>query len=68
MTSQHDKPKRWMLLVLAVPTVIGAVAGSLLLGPYMGITRTDPNGTSIAAGVGGFVGLVVGFLLRPKVR
>ena len=52
------------LLIVLVPTVVGAVVGSVVFGPYAGLSPTDPRGPSIAASLGGFIGLGIGLVAR----
>ncbi len=62
-TIRHMGSSRSLLIVLGF-TLVGAGIGSLLVGPYIGLTPGDPRGPSIAAGWGGFVGLGVGLFVR----
>lgn len=50
-----------------VPAFLGAVNGSIVLAVYCR-GPGDPNGHSIAAGVGGFIGLFVGIVIQTLTR
>ena len=56
-------PHRFRIRAYVIPTLIGAVIGSVVLAPYCGISPDDPNGPSIAAGLGGFLGLFIGIVI-----
>jgi len=64
---QRDDPTlSARLLWLVVPTFLGAVAGELILAPYVNNPK-DPGGHFIGAGLGGFAGLAIGFVVGGRV-
>lgn len=52
---------------LALPSLFGAVLGSLVLAPYVR-GPGDPFGHSMGAVLGGFLGLALGIMARFLVR
>ena len=67
MATTYNEPMRFRLrtlLIVVSSAIAGAVIGSVVFGPYAGLTPTDPRGPSIAAGLGGFVGLGIGLAIR----
>jgi hypothetical protein len=49
--------------VYVIPALIGAVIGSVVLAPFCR-GPGDPGGHSIGAGLGGFVGLLIGIVIH----
>ena len=70
-TQESKAPMDTKLVSLVLPVILGAVVGSAILRPYVqGVG--DPRGSSIGAGVGGFIGLTLAtvgrvFLDRSRV-
>ena len=56
--------RAWLFII---PSVAGAIAGGILLASFVR-GPGDPTGQSIGAGLGGFSGLLIGFLLRFTVE
>jgi hypothetical protein len=48
------------MLIVVMAALAGMIVGAVALGPFVGLTKTDPRGPSIGAGLGGIAGLLVG--------
>lgn len=57
------QPRQGSLVWIVIPTLLGAVVGSMFLAPYCR-GPGDPWGHSIGSGLGGFAGLFSGILIR----
>jgi hypothetical protein len=67
-SESHPEPtakpvRRFRARVYVIPVAIGALIGSVALAPFCR-GPGDPGGHSIAAGLGGFVGLFVGIVVN----
>ena len=69
MNDSPEQPNRsqFRAHMYLFPAFLGAVIGSFVLAPYCR-GPGDPAGHSIAAGLGGFAGLVLGILLHAFTR
>jgi hypothetical protein len=56
-------PPQFRARLYLIPVVIGALLGSVALAPFCR-GPGDPGGHSIAAGLGGFVGLFAGIVIH----
>ena len=67
-TSNKPRRPRFRIRSYVIPAFIGAVIGWFLLAPYFSLGPGDPSGHSVAAGLGGFVGLFVGIVIHTFTR